>query len=312
MTPMRGWSRAISASSFPAIPTIVARNMPGGGGVIASNHVYNVAPQDGTTLTIITSSFANEQLFGNPQISYDARQLPRHRSAARHHLGAVLLAHVADQDAQRHADQAGHHGDLVGQRDPGLSAHRDEPLPRHPVQGDPRLSRRRATTCMAVERGETDGGIEHLYRPVAAVLRLSARRRSSTSWCSSRSARPPTCRTCRPCSSSPRMRTATRCSAISSPTTRSAVRCSRRPTCRRRGLRCCGRRSRRCSPTPDFQAEAAQLKLPLAPQDRRGDAEGRRRHLRHLARRDGQGQGSEQVVARSSDAGIVAGRRRAG
>src|SRR5215468_570959 len=59
---------------IPGNPTIIARNMPGGGGVIASNYVYNVAPQDGTTLTIITSSFANEQLFGNPQIRYDARR----------------------------------------------------------------------------------------------------------------------------------------------------------------------------------------------------------------------------------------------
>jgi len=59
---------------LPGNPTIIARNMPGGGGVIASNHIYNVAPQDGTTLAIITSSFANEQLFGNPQIRYEARQ----------------------------------------------------------------------------------------------------------------------------------------------------------------------------------------------------------------------------------------------
>jgi tripartite-type tricarboxylate transporter receptor subunit TctC len=59
---------------LPGEPTIVARNMPGGGGVIASNYLYNVAPQDGTTVAIITSSFANEQLFGNPQIKYDARK----------------------------------------------------------------------------------------------------------------------------------------------------------------------------------------------------------------------------------------------
>jgi tripartite-type tricarboxylate transporter receptor subunit TctC len=59
---------------LPGNPTIVPRNMPGAGGAIASNHVFNVAPQDGTTLTIITSSFANEQLFDNPQIKYDARQ----------------------------------------------------------------------------------------------------------------------------------------------------------------------------------------------------------------------------------------------
>jgi tripartite-type tricarboxylate transporter receptor subunit TctC len=50
---------------LPGEPAIVPRNMPGGGGVIASNYLYNVAPRDGTTLAIITSSFANEQLFGS-------------------------------------------------------------------------------------------------------------------------------------------------------------------------------------------------------------------------------------------------------
>ena len=59
---------------LPGNPTMVARNMPGAGGVIASNYVYNNAPQDGTTLTIITSSFANEQVSGNPQIKYDAQK----------------------------------------------------------------------------------------------------------------------------------------------------------------------------------------------------------------------------------------------
>jgi len=58
---------------LPGSPTIIARNMPGGGGVIASNYLYNVAPQDGTTLAIIISSFATDQLFENPQIKYDAR-----------------------------------------------------------------------------------------------------------------------------------------------------------------------------------------------------------------------------------------------
>jgi tripartite-type tricarboxylate transporter receptor subunit TctC len=59
---------------LPGNPVIVPRNMPGAGGTIASNHVFNLAPQDGTTLTMITSSFAMEQLFDNPQIRYDARR----------------------------------------------------------------------------------------------------------------------------------------------------------------------------------------------------------------------------------------------
>jgi tripartite-type tricarboxylate transporter receptor subunit TctC len=59
---------------LPGNPSIIARNMPGGGGVIASNYLYNVAPRDGTTLAIIISSFATDQLFENPRIKYDARE----------------------------------------------------------------------------------------------------------------------------------------------------------------------------------------------------------------------------------------------
>jgi tripartite-type tricarboxylate transporter receptor subunit TctC len=59
---------------IPGNPTVIAQNMPGAGGVIASNYVYNIAPHDGTTLTIITSAFANEELFANPQIKYDSRR----------------------------------------------------------------------------------------------------------------------------------------------------------------------------------------------------------------------------------------------
>ncbi len=59
---------------LPGNPTIVPRNMPGAGGTIASNYIYNIAPQDGTTIAVITSSFAMEQLFENPQIRYDARK----------------------------------------------------------------------------------------------------------------------------------------------------------------------------------------------------------------------------------------------
>ena len=62
------------ARFLPGDPTVIARNMPGAGGVIASNYLCNAAPQDGTTLSIITSTFASEELFANPQIRYDSRR----------------------------------------------------------------------------------------------------------------------------------------------------------------------------------------------------------------------------------------------
>jgi tripartite-type tricarboxylate transporter receptor subunit TctC len=59
---------------LPGNPTIVPRNMPGGGGAVASNYIYNVAPKDGTTLTIITSSFVTDQILHHAEINYDARK----------------------------------------------------------------------------------------------------------------------------------------------------------------------------------------------------------------------------------------------
>ena len=55
-------------------PTIVPRNMPGAGGGIASSYLFNAAPQDGTTLIVITSTFALDQLLQNSQVKYDGKQ----------------------------------------------------------------------------------------------------------------------------------------------------------------------------------------------------------------------------------------------
>jgi tripartite-type tricarboxylate transporter receptor subunit TctC len=59
---------------LPGNPTIVPRNMPGAGGGVASSYLYNIAPRDGTTLIIITSTFAIDQLLQNSQVKYDGRR----------------------------------------------------------------------------------------------------------------------------------------------------------------------------------------------------------------------------------------------
>src|SRR5436853_6806185 len=35
---------------IPGKPALIARNMPGAGSLLAANHLFNVAPRDGTTL----------------------------------------------------------------------------------------------------------------------------------------------------------------------------------------------------------------------------------------------------------------------
>src|SRR3712207_6672772 len=38
---------------IPGNPTLVVQNMPGAGGMVAANHLYNVAAKDGTVFALI-------------------------------------------------------------------------------------------------------------------------------------------------------------------------------------------------------------------------------------------------------------------
>ncbi len=56
---------------IPGNPTIVPRNMPGGGGLVVVNHLYNVAPRDGRNIAIFGPFNAMEPLFGNAAAKFD-------------------------------------------------------------------------------------------------------------------------------------------------------------------------------------------------------------------------------------------------
>src|SRR5262245_43179641 len=50
------YARAVArhiGKHIPGNPTVIPRNMPGGGSLVAANHIFNVAPKDGTTLGLI-------------------------------------------------------------------------------------------------------------------------------------------------------------------------------------------------------------------------------------------------------------------
>jgi tripartite-type tricarboxylate transporter receptor subunit TctC len=55
---------------IPGNPTIVLRNMPGGGSLLAANHIYNIAPKDGTVLGIVSPTVPLDAKLGNPQAKY--------------------------------------------------------------------------------------------------------------------------------------------------------------------------------------------------------------------------------------------------
>ena len=64
------------ARFIPGNPSVLPINMPGGGGLVALNYVANVAPRDGTVVTMITQSFPMDQALGlDKNLKVDLRSL---------------------------------------------------------------------------------------------------------------------------------------------------------------------------------------------------------------------------------------------
>jgi len=59
---------------LPGNPGVIVRNMPGSGSLVATLHLYNAAPKDGTTLGVVGGGVVLEPLLGNAQATYDARR----------------------------------------------------------------------------------------------------------------------------------------------------------------------------------------------------------------------------------------------
>lgn len=59
---------------IPGNPSIIVQNMPGAGGFIATNYVYNVAKPDGLTVLVTNSGVVLQQAVGMSGIRFDARK----------------------------------------------------------------------------------------------------------------------------------------------------------------------------------------------------------------------------------------------
>lgn len=67
-------SRHIGAH-LPGNPIVVVRNMPGAGGILAANALYNVAPRDGTVIAMLDQSIYQTQLFDVPELKADVTKM---------------------------------------------------------------------------------------------------------------------------------------------------------------------------------------------------------------------------------------------
>jgi tripartite-type tricarboxylate transporter receptor subunit TctC len=60
---------------LPGNPVFIVKSMPGGGGIVSANHLYNVAPKDGTVLGMLDQSIFETQLFTPGALKTDVRTL---------------------------------------------------------------------------------------------------------------------------------------------------------------------------------------------------------------------------------------------
>jgi len=55
-------------------PTVIVRNMPGAGSMVAANYVFNVSPKDGSEIGLFAGSVAADPVIGGVAARYDARK----------------------------------------------------------------------------------------------------------------------------------------------------------------------------------------------------------------------------------------------
>jgi tripartite-type tricarboxylate transporter receptor subunit TctC len=58
---------------IPGAPTVIVQNMPGGGGLVAANYVFSVAPKDGTVIGLFHEAQVMSQLTGGEGVDFDLR-----------------------------------------------------------------------------------------------------------------------------------------------------------------------------------------------------------------------------------------------
>ena len=68
------WARTISkylSGHIPGNPTVIVQHMPGSGGLLVANRLYNAAPKDGTAVGMINRGIPFEPLLGGQGTQFD-------------------------------------------------------------------------------------------------------------------------------------------------------------------------------------------------------------------------------------------------
>ena len=141
---------------LPGHPVFVVRNMPGAGGVTASNFLFTNADKDGSVIGLVQNNTPFEPLFGTREARYDPVKFNWLGSPSVE-TAMVLLWHAVPVNSIEDLRQRGGRGRrLRRQLDPGVLHPAVERDARHPDESRQRLSGQN-DVLLAMERRELDG-----------------------------------------------------------------------------------------------------------------------------------------------------------
>jgi tripartite-type tricarboxylate transporter receptor subunit TctC len=103
---------------IPGKPTVIVQNMPGGGGLVAMNYLYNAAPQDGTVIMSMLAPTVLEPLIGNKNARWDANKFQWLGNLTRDFIGCVASGRSGIKSIQ----EAAHREILFGATGPSANS----------------------------------------------------------------------------------------------------------------------------------------------------------------------------------------------
>ena len=103
---------------IPGKPTVIVQNMPGAGGLVAMNYLYNAAPQDGTVIMSMLSPTVLEPLIGNKNARWDANKFHWLGNLTRDFIGCI----TSGRSGIKSIKEAAHREILFGATGPSANS----------------------------------------------------------------------------------------------------------------------------------------------------------------------------------------------
>ena len=97
------WARLIArhlGPHIPGSPSFVVENMPGAGHILATNHLFNVAPKDGTVLGMVTRNITDDAILNLPNVRFEPQKFTWIGSPELNHRGFFVATKSGVETAQ--------------------------------------------------------------------------------------------------------------------------------------------------------------------------------------------------------------------